>query len=57
MKTILLEVKIDVEDEALEEIKKIPMHPVTYIFNLDEWSEQIVGLYGCKVREINSNEN
>ena len=57
MKTVLLEVRIDVEDEALEEIKKIPMHPVTYIFNLDEWSEQIVGLYGCKVREINSNEN
>ena len=57
MKTVLLEVKIDVEDEALEEIKKIPMHPVNYIFNLDEWSEQIVGLYDCKIREINSNEN
>ena len=57
MKTVLLEVRLDIEGDALEEIKKIPMHPVIYIFNLDEWSEQIVGLYGCKVGEINSNEN
>jgi len=56
MKTVKLTAYLNIEDDALDEIKKI-QHHAEYFFNLEEYSKEIESVYGITIEEDSNASN